>query len=250
MMFFPLKGSEKVEKEKEKEKEQEHVESHFTASDLIRDIVIGMSDGLTVPFALAAGLSGAVDTTTLILTAGGAEIAAGSVAMGLGGYLAARTDEEHYNSELKRERREIIEVPEKEEEEVTEIFEEYGLEEDQIQSIITTLKKHPDKWVDLMMRFELGLEKPEPTRARNSAFTIAISYILGGLIPLLPYLFFKSNPTSGLVLSVIVTLIALAVFGYVKGRFTGTSPWKSSFQTTLTGGLAAAVAFGLARLIS
>lgn len=228
---------------------KEHVESHFTASDLIRDIVIGMSDGLTVPFALAAGLSGAVDTTSLILTAGGAEIAAGSVAMGLGGYLAARTDEEHYESELKREQREIIEMPEHEEAEVAEIFEEYGLEDEQIQSIITTLKKNPDKWVDLMMRFELGLEKPDPSRARNSAFTIAISYILGGLIPLLPY-FFITNPISGLKVSVIVTLIALAIFGYVKGRFTGTSPWKSSFQTTVVGGLAAAVAFGLARLIS
>jgi vacuolar iron transporter family protein len=230
-------------------KEKEHVESHFTASDLIRDIVIGMSDGLTVPFALAAGLSGAVDTTTLILTAGGAEIAAGSVAMGLGGYLAARTDEEHYESELKREQREIIELPEHEEAEVAEIFEEYGLEDEQIQSIISTLKKNPDKWVDLMMRFELGLEKPDPSRARNSAFTIAISYILGGLIPLLPYLFI-ANPISGLKVSAIVTLIALAIFGYVKGRFTGTSPWKSSFQTTVVGGLAAAVAFGLAKLIS
>jgi VIT1/CCC1 family predicted Fe2+/Mn2+ transporter len=137
-------------------KEKEHVEGHFTASDLIRDIVIGMSDGLTVPFALAAGLSGAVDSTALILTAGGAEIAAGSVAMGLGGYLAARTDEEHYESELKREQREIIELPEHEEAEVAEIFEEYGLEDEQIQSIISTLKKNPDKWVDLMMRFELG----------------------------------------------------------------------------------------------
>lgn len=230
--------------------DKEHVEYHFTASDLIRDIVIGMSDGLTVPFALAAGLSGAVDTTALILTAGGAEIAAGSVAMGLGGYLAARTDEEHYNTELKREQREIVELPEREEEEVREIFQEYELEEEQIESIIATLKKHPDKWVDLMMRFELGLEKPEPSRARNSALTIAISYILGGLIPLLPYFFFKDNPISGLQVSVIVTLIALAIFGYIKGRFTGTASWKSAFQTTITGGLAAAVAFGLARLIS
>lgn len=228
---------------------QEHVEAHFTASDLIRDIVIGMSDGLTVPFALAAGLSGAVDSTALILTAGGAEIAAGSVAMGLGGYLAARTDAEHYETELQREKREIIEVPEREEEEVKEIFQEYGLEDEQIHSIIAALKKQPDKWVDLMMRFELGLEKPEPSRARNSALTIAISYIVGGLIPLLPY-FFIPSPISGLKVSVVITLIALAIFGYVKGKFTGTSPWKSSFQTTVVGGLAAAVAFTLARLIS
>lgn len=227
----------------------EHVEHHFTASDLIRDIVIGMSDGLTVPFALAAGLSGSVASTGLILTAGTAEIAAGAIAMGLGGYLAARTEAEHYETELKREYYEIEALPEREEEEVAEIFREYELEEDQIQSIITTLKKKPDKWVDLMMRFELGLEKPDPSRARNSAITIALSYILGGLVPLLPY-FFISHPISGLEVSAVITLIALAVFGYVKGKFTGTAPWKSSFQTAVVGGLAAGAAFILARLIS
>ncbi|MGG5251953.1 VIT1/CCC1 transporter family protein [Neobacillus sp. SM06] len=230
-------------------KHHDHVEKHFTASDLIRDIVIGMSDGLTVPFALAAGLSGSVASTALILTAGSAEIAAGAIAMGLGGYLAARTEAEHYDTELKREWREIEVVPEREEEEVAEIFREYELEEEQIQSIIQTLKKKPEKWVDLMMRFELGLEKPDPSRARNSAITIALSYILGGLVPLLPY-FFMAQPISGLKVSAIITLIALAIFGYVKGRFTGTSPWKSSFQTTVVGGLAAGAAFLLARLIS
>lgn len=227
----------------------EHVEKHFTASDLIRDIVIGMSDGLTVPFALAAGLSGTVASTGLIITAGSAEIAAGAIAMGLGGYLAARTEAEHYQTELAREQHEIQVVPEREEEEVAEIFREYELEEDQIQSILATLKKHPDKWVDLMMRFELGLEKPDPSRARNSAITIALSYILGGLVPLLPY-FFLSQPITGLKVSALVTLIALAVFGYVKGKFTGTAPWKSSFQTAIVGGLAAGAAFVLARLIS
>lgn len=226
-----------------------HEEKHFTGSEFIRDIVIGMSDGLTVPFALAAGLSGSVDTTTLILTAGGAEIAAGSIAMGLGGYLAARTDAEHYESELKREQREIVEIPEKEEEEVAEIFREYNLEEGQIQSIVATMKKQPDKWVDLMMKFELGMEKPDASRARNSALTIAISYIVGGLIPLLPY-FFMPSPTSGLAVSAVITLIALVIFGYVKGRFTGTSPWKSAGQTSIVGGIAGAAAFVLARLIS
>ncbi|MED1470485.1 VIT1/CCC1 transporter family protein [Bacillus salipaludis] len=226
-----------------------HVEEHFSGSDFIRDIVIGMSDGLTVPFALAAGLSGAVDTTALILTAGGAEIAAGSIAMGLGGYLAGKTDAEHYESELAREQREIIDLPEREEEEVSEIFREYGLEEEQIKSITETMKKNPEKWVDFMMRFELGLEKPEPTRARNSAITIAVSYIVGGLIPLFPYFILK-HPATALMASAIVTLIALMIFGYVKGRFTGTSPIKSAVQTTITGGLAAGVAFGLARVIS
>ncbi len=228
---------------------QKHDEQHFLGSDLVRDIVIGMSDGLTVPFALAAGLSGAVDSASLILTAGGAEIAAGSIAMGLGGYLAGKTDTEHYETELQREQREVIELPDREEEEVAEIFREYGLEEPQIKSITTTMRNNPDKWVDFMMKFELGLEKPEPTRARNSAITIAISYIVGGLVPLMPYLFIP-EPASALKLSVIVTLIALLVFGYVKGRFTGTRPWRNAFQTTVVGGVAAAVAFGLARLLS
>lgn len=229
--------------------ETNHEEKHFLGSDLVRDIVIGMSDGLTVPFALAAGLSGAVDSTALILTAGGAEIAAGSIAMGLGGYLAGKTEEEHYETELKREQREVVEVPDKEEEEVAEVFREYGLEDDQIKSITTTMRENPEKWVDFMMRFELGLEKPHPSRARKSAVTIAISYIVGGLIPLLPYLFI-SHPSSALKVSVIVTLMALLIFGYIKGRFTGTRPVKSAIQTVVVGGLAAAVAFGLARLLS
>lgn len=227
----------------------EHKESHFMGSDLVRDIVIGMSDGLTVPFALAAGLSGAVDSTALILTAGGAEIAAGSIAMGLGGYLAGKTDVEHYDSELKREQREIVELPEREEEEVAEIFREYGLEDEQINSITATMKKHPDKWVDFMMKFELGLEKPEASKAKKSAVTIALSYIIGGMIPLLPYMII-ANTTMALLLSVVLTLIALMIFGFVKGKFTGANPWKSAFQTTMIGGVAAGVAFGLARLLS
>lgn len=226
-----------------------HKEQHFMGSDLVRDIVIGMSDGLTVPFALAAGLSGAVDTTALILTAGGAEIAAGSIAMGLGGYLAGKTEAEHYETELMREQREVIEVPDREEEEVAEIFREYGLEEEQVKSITATMRKKPEQWVDFMMRFELGLEKPEPSRARNSAITIAISYIVGGIVPLLPYLFI-SQPGSALKMSAILTLVALLIFGYIKGRFTGTTPWKNAIQTTMIGGIAAAVAFGLARLLS
>jgi VIT1/CCC1 family predicted Fe2+/Mn2+ transporter len=230
-------------------KDNNHSEHHFMGSDFVRDIVIGMADGLTVPFALAAGLSGAVDSATLILTAGGAEIAAGSIAMGLGGYLAGKTESEHYETELQREQREVIEVPDKEEDEVAEVFREYGLEEDQIKSITATMRKNPVQWVDFMMKFELGLEKPEPSRARKSAITIAISYIIGGLVPLLPYQFIPET-TSALKVSAILTLLALLIFGYVKGRFTGTAPWKSAFQTTMIGGIAATVAFGLARLLS
>lgn len=225
-----------------------HTEKHFTAGETVRDIVIGMSDGLTVPFALAAGLSGAVSSTAIIITAGLAEIAAGSIAMGLGGYLAARGDAEHYESELRRERSEIKEVPDAERAEVQQVFMSYGLTKDESTPIIEALSKRPDSWVDFMMRFELGLEKPDPKRAFTSALTIALSYIVGGLIPLSPY-FFVNTAQSALLVSVIMTLVALLIFGFVKGHFTGTNPFRSGIQTALIGGLAAAVAFLIARLI-
>lgn len=226
-----------------------HVERHFTAGETVRDIVIGMSDGLTVPFALAAGLSGAVSSTTIIITAGLAEIAAGSIAMGLGGYLAARSDAEHYASERIREQQEITEKTEAEKAEVMEVFTSYGLTEVESTPIVEALSKRPKAWVDFMMRFELGLEEPDPKRALTSALTIAASYIVGGLIPLSPYFFFTSA-TNALYISVVATLLALLVFGYVKGRFTGTRPFRSALQTALIGGLAAAAAFLIARLIS
>ena len=226
-----------------------HLEKHFTAGDVVRDIVIGMSDGLTVPFALAAGLSGAVALTRIVVTAGLAEVAAGSIAMGLGGYLAARSDAEHYANERAREEDEIVTMPEDEEAEVAEVFREYGLGEEQIRSIVTALKDKPVAWVDFMMRFELGLEKPEPARARNSALTIALSYIVGGMVPLLPYMLMASVQRA-LWVSAVVTLIALFVFGYVKGRFTGKTPIRSAVQTTVVGGLAAGAAFLIAKSIA
>ncbi len=226
-----------------------HVEQHFTAGETVRDIVIGMSDGLTVPFALAAGLSGAVSTTSIIVTAGLAEIAAGSIAMGLGGYLAARSDAEHYASERKREQREISEKTEAEKQEIRDIFASYGLTAEESKPIVEALSKRPNAWVDFMMRFELGLEKPEPRRAFISAFTIALSYIVGGLIPLSPYILLPVARTA-LLTSVVVTLLALLVFGYIKGRFTGTKPLRSGLQTALIGGLAAAAAFLIASLIA
>ncbi len=226
-----------------------HIERHFTAGETVRDIVIGMSDGLTVPFALAAGLSGAVSSTTIIITAGLAEIAAGSIAMGLGGYLAARSDAEHYASERLREQQEIKEKTGAEKAEVMDVFTSYGLSEVESTPIVEALSKRPDAWIDFMMRFELGLEKPDPKRALTSALTIAASYVVGGLIPLSPY-FFLSPVTTALLFSVIATLLALLLFGYVKGRFTGASPLRSALQTALIGGLAAAAAFLIARLIS
>jgi vacuolar iron transporter family protein len=226
-----------------------HTERHFTASDTVRDIVIGMSDGLTVPFALAAGLSGAVVTSGVILTAGFAEIAAGSIAMGLGGYLAARSDAEHYESERFREQREVVEKAETEAAEVTEVFLAYGVSAEESKSVVDALCARPEAWVDFMMRFELGLEKPDPKRALSSAATIAGAYMVGGFIPLAPYLFYRVAATA-LTVSIAVTLVALAIFGYVKGHFTGTAPLRSAAQTTLIGGLAAAVAFLIARAIS
>jgi VIT1/CCC1 family predicted Fe2+/Mn2+ transporter len=230
-----------------------HIEKHFTATNFVRDVVIGMSDGLTVPFALAAGISGAVATnphaTRLVVTAGLAEIVAGSIAMGLGGYLAAKTDEEHYASELEREVRETRELPDVEEEEVAKVFREYGMKDDQLATVVRAIVSDRDRWVDFMMRFELGLEPPDPKRARRSAGTIAGSYIVGGFIPLAPYMILSSVVT-GLWFSVGITLLALLAFGYVKGHFTGINPWRGGLQTVVTGGLAAAAAFFIARLIS
>jgi len=225
-----------------------HIEKHFTATATVRDIVIGMADGLTVPFALAAGLSGAVTSSGLVVTAGLAEIAAGSIAMGLGGYLAAKTDLEHYRSERMREWRETEHIPEEEAKEVSEIFRGYGLRDEQIAPLIETLRANPTQWVDFMMRFELGLDVPDPKRARISAWTIALSYVVGGLIPLMPYIIFPDILTA-LWWSVAVTPVALFVFGYVKSGFTGVPPWRGGFQTVLVGGLAAAAAFGIARLL-
>src|SRR5277367_374757 len=227
----------------------EHVERHFTATAAVRDIVIGMSDGLTVPFALAAGLTGAVASTGIIVTAGLAEIAAGSIAMGLGGYLAARTDTEHYSSELKREYRETVELPEIETEEVAKVFREYGLTEAQMQPVVSTIISNQKRWVDFMMRFELGLEEPDPARATRSAGTIAASYIVGGLVPLAPYILMK-DVMPALYVSVGVTLLALFVFGAIKGHYTGVAPLRGGSQTVVVGGLAAAAAFAIARLIS
>lgn len=227
-----------------------HVETHFEASETVRDVVIGMSDGLTVPFALAAGLTGtAAATSKLVVIAGLAEIAAGSIAMGLGGYLAARTDREHYVSERAREMRETVELPEKERDEVAEVFRSYGMAEHEIAPVVHAISADQTRWVDFMMRFELGWEEPDPKRARNSAATIAVSYIVGGLVPLSPYILVE-NLTSALTASVLVTLAALYLFGYFKGRLTGISPVQGGIRTVVIGGLASAAAFGLARWIS
>ena len=226
-----------------------HVERHFTSSAAVRDVVIGMADGLTVPFALAAGLSGAVQQAGIIVTAGLAEIAAGSIAMGLGGYLAAKSDAEHYAAEEKREHQEVKSMPREEMKEVADVFREYGIAEEHIKPVVEAMTRQPKQWVDFMMRFELGLERPDPKRARTSAVTIATAYIVGGLIPLAPYMLIH-NARTALMFSVSVTLVALFVFGLIKGRYTGARPIKSALQTTITGGLAATAAFLIARAIA
>ena len=226
-----------------------HVERHFTGGETVRDVVIGMSDGLTVPFALAAGLSGAVASAHVVVVAGLAEIAAGSIAMGLGGFLAAKSDAEHYEQELAREKKEIGTIPEAEASEVSEVFESYGLTKEESQPIVAALRKKPEAWVNFMMRFELGLEAPRRGRALGSALTIAGAYAIGGLVPLSPYMLL-SQMHSAFLLSVSVTLLALFVFGYVKGRYTGAAPLRGAIQTLIIGALAAGAAYLIAKWIA
>src|SRR5688572_27203884 len=224
-----------------------HEEQHLKSSDALRDIVIGMSDGLTVPFALAAGLSGAVISTGIIVIAGIAEIAAGSIAMGLGGYLAGKTEQDHYNSELKREHEEVERVPEKEKEEVREFFENIGLSRDLQLQAVEEIAKDKEKWVDFMMKHELGLDQPDPRRATKSALNIGLSYIVGGMVPLAPY-FFVDHPIQGLQISAVLTIFCLFVFGFFKSRITGINPWQGAIRVALIGALAAGAAFAVAKL--
>lgn len=228
---------------------EQHVEKHFKSSDLVTDIIIGMSDGLTVPFALAAGLSGAVSSTAIIITAGLAEVAAGAIAMGLGGYLAGKTEVDHYNSELKREKREVEVVPEMEKQEVRDVFAEMGLSQETQNLIAEEMAKDKENWVEFMMKYELGLEKPDPKRARNSAINIGVSYIVGGLVPLSPY-FFNSHPIDGLKWSCVITVLCLFVFGFFKAKVTQQNPWIGAIRTTIIGSIAAAAAFFIAHLFN
>jgi len=225
----------------------DHHEEHMQSSDLLRDIVIGMSDGLTVPFALAAGLSGAVDNSSIIVIAGIAEIAAGSIAMGLGGYLAGKTEQDHYKSELKREYDEVDRVPEREKQEVKEFFEQIGLSEEIQNKATEEIAKDKKQWVDFMMKYELGLDEPDPKRATKSALNIGLSYIAGGIIPLSPY-FFIGNSAEALKISVVATLVCLFVFGFLKSKVTGVPPFLGALRVTLIGALAAGAAFAVASL--
>lgn len=225
-----------------------HVERHFTGSGTVRDIVIGMSDGLTVPFALAAGLSGSVGDAFVVVVAGLAEMAAGGISMGLGGYLAGRSEVDTYESELERERREVREMPDAEVAEVRQIFADYGLQGASLDSAVKAVTSNASSWVSFMMREELGLERPDSGKALRSAFTIGLAYIAGGIVPLAPYAFGLSL-TTALGVSVGVTLIALVLFGAFRAHFTGQPVARGAAQTALVGAIAAAAAFGLARVV-
>jgi VIT1/CCC1 family predicted Fe2+/Mn2+ transporter len=223
-----------------------HHEKHFSQSEVVRDVVIGMSDGLTVPFALAAGLSGVIEHNHLIIIAGIAEICAGSIAMGLGGYLAGQTEIDHYNSEEKREYEEVKTKYEYEKQEVRDVFAEYGLSKHLQDEVADELAKDEKKWVDFMMKFELGLEKPDAKRATKSAFNIGIAYIIGGIIPLSGYII-TDQPSSGLIASSIITVICLFIFGFYKSKLTGQNPFKGALRVTFIGVVAAAAAFVIAK---
>ena len=224
-----------------------HEEQHLKSSDLLTDVVIGMSDGLTVPFALAAGLSGAVSSTSIIVIAGIAEICAGSIAMGLGGYLAGKTEQDHYKTELQREFYEVDNLREREVAETKEFFANIGLSEELQDKATAEIAKDKKHWVDFMMKYELGLDKPDPRRATKSAMNIGISYVVGGLVPLSPY-FFVQHPVTGLKISVVVTLLCLFIFGWFKSKITGVNPWGGALRVMLIGAVAAAAAFGVAKI--
>ena len=249
LFFYPVCYTRGMQDPSFHAQDLEHAERHAGSGAMIRDIIIGMSDGLTVPFALAAGLSGAVDSTGIIMTAGLAEIAAGSISMGLGGYLAAKNDSEHYDHELAREYDEVVTLPHKERQEVIDIFKEYGLTDVDVAPILKHFAEDHDAWVAFMMKHELGLDKPDEAHASRSAITIAVSYMVGGAVPLAPY-FFVPQPHTALLVSAGFTAVALALFGWAKSRYNGTNPWSGALRTMIIGGIAAGVAYGLAKLIS
>jgi vacuolar iron transporter family protein len=228
---------------------QEHGEHHSTGTQTIRDLVLGMADGLTVPFALAAGVTGAVASSGIVLTAGIAEIVAGAISMGLGGYLAARSEVEHYAKEYAREERETHEIPSEEKAEVAQILHGYGVREPILSRVVADIASDRGQWVEFMMRNELGLEKPDDRAASRSAVLVGGGYVLGGIFPLAPYAFVPVAH-SALYWSIGFTTVALLAFGAVRARVLSTPVVTGAVQTWFIGALAAGVAYGLARLIS
>ena len=226
-----------------------HGEGHFQGGAALRDIVIGMSDGLTVPFALAAGLSGASLANSVILTAGLAELVAGAISMGLGGFLAGKSDIEHYASELRREGREIEEIPGAEKEEIKIILKKYGISSTTQQQFVSELAQNKKHWLQFMMEFELGLQKPDQSQVKWGAIRIGGAYALGGFVPLSAY-FITDSARSGLVLSSIFTVLALGIFGYMKSRFLDQPRASGAIRMIIVGTIAATVSFFVARLVA
>jgi VIT1/CCC1 family predicted Fe2+/Mn2+ transporter len=220
-----------------------------TNADLVKDIIIGMSDGLTVPFALTAGLSGILSTNHLIIVSGLSEIVAGCISMGLGGYLAGQSEVEHYDTELKRENNEIEISPGVELKEVENIFMEMGVDGPLSKQVALQISKDKDRWADFMMKLELEIERPAKNRASKSAGTIALSYLVGGFIPLFPYILTNSSKI-GFNVSCMVTILALIIFGYFKSKLTGQPIIKGTIKIALIGIVAASAAYFLAKAVS
>ena len=226
----------------------DHGERHSSSTQTIRDLVLGMADGLTVPFALAAGITGAVAASGLVVTAGMAEIVAGAISMGLGGYLAARTEVVHYAREYARELRETHEIPDEERAEVAQIMYNYGVREPVLTRVVNEIASDREQWVAFMMRNELGLERPDERAAPRSAVLVGGGYVLGGIFPLAPYVFVPDAHIA-LYWSIACTSLALLAFGAIRARVLATPVASGAAQTWFIGAVAAAAAYGLARLV-
>jgi VIT1/CCC1 family predicted Fe2+/Mn2+ transporter len=227
-----------------------HTEHHAVLGPVVREAILGLSDGITVPFAIAAGLVSASTDATIIIAAVLSEIVAGSISMGLGEYLAMNTEAEHYARERKREESETENKPEVEKQEVADIFQKFGLSEEESERVTASLSTRKKDWVDFMMRFELGLLEPDKRQALKGGVTIALAYALGGLIPLSPYIFLSHDVALAFKVSIAVTVCTFVIFGYIRGRLVASNPWKGVFQTVLIGSIAATAAFLIAKLVS
>jgi len=226
-----------------------HTEEHTHEGVSVRDVILGVSDGLTVPFALAAGLSGAVESNFIVFLAGVAEMLAGGIAMGLGGYLSEKSHAEIYRKELAREQYEVQRVPEQEKREVRDIWKSRGYDGEELEQLVEAIIKDRRRWVDFMMREELGMIEPAVGAALKTSLTIGVSYVAGALVPLFPFILPLTIPQA-LLMSSATTLTTLFLVGIFKARYTGGLWWRSGLETLLIGAAAAGAAYVLVRLLS
>ncbi|KTW30846.1 hypothetical protein T552_00557 [Pneumocystis carinii B80] len=230
---------------------KERMEMTSESSRIISDIILGLSDGLTVPFSLAAGLSSFYNSK-IVLTAGMAELISGAVSMGLGGYLAVKSEVEHFEHIRRTQMDLLIHAPENRSQQILNQLESYGIVNEVCRPLVFCLKQNPIDFVNFVMRFDLCLQKPSLRTAWFSAITIAMSYFLGGLIPLIPYIIFYNDTFLGFKISVILVAIVLFIFGYLKSIYLIGSIKKSiysAFQTLLVGIIAAISAFTIVYLL-